>query len=346
MASNTREKLALIVFALLIFLGLAGVCWYLVVGHSWNVAASNIDDSVGTMDGYTCIVFSGTTEPKAASTSLRASVESVMGSGSASSSNKQSGDSERAAGSSSSPKTTVDANKEAAQGYTADIGSVAAPVVPTQDDASATGGRVAPDSVTEVATDGESAEAEPTTVEEPNGSEASLAAEASAADESVKQGAAESESSSSSSSSTSVKATPAVSLADVAESYAEKSSYVLTLDTLTPGAYSEGSIVKRGEKRIGILSVEVPLTVEAAELAIEPFVAAKVDMLICVTPSKSYVKNASGFDIVVTTQDDSVSTIGETSNKTFYVAAPDLGKVGAVVVSPSNTVSAKVIESL
>ena len=29
-------------------------------GHSWNVAASNLDDTFGSMDGYTAIVYPGT----------------------------------------------------------------------------------------------------------------------------------------------------------------------------------------------------------------------------------------------------------------------------------------------
>lgn len=63
MTSHQREKIALIVFALLIVLSLFGLCWYLVAGHSWNVAASNIDDTFGEMDGYTAIVFPGTVDP-------------------------------------------------------------------------------------------------------------------------------------------------------------------------------------------------------------------------------------------------------------------------------------------
>ncbi|MEY8562351.1 alcohol dehydrogenase [Eggerthellaceae bacterium 3-80] len=64
MDSRQREKIALIVFALLVVLSVCGLCWYLIAGHSWNVAASNIDDTFGEMDGYTAIVFPGTVDPK------------------------------------------------------------------------------------------------------------------------------------------------------------------------------------------------------------------------------------------------------------------------------------------
>ena len=336
MASNTREKLALLVFALLILMGLAGVSWYLIVGHSWNVAASNIDDSVGQMDGYTCIVYSGTTVQETSSSSLRQSIASAIGSepgSSTASSNAKDGQSAAAA---SSTAVSADANKSAAQGQTSDIDAVAAPVTVAQEAGTSTeqtDPRNSPDSAAALDSTNVEAEGSPAIDESASGKTGDLAA-------------SEEGDTSSALKSSDKESLSAVSTEEVAKNYADKNSAVLKLDTLTPGAYSEGAIVKRGAKRIGILSVDVPLSIEAAELAIEPFVTAKVDLLICVTPSKSYVSNASGFDIVVTTQDDSVSTMGETSNKTFYVAAPTRGKVGAVVVSPSNTVSAKVIDSL
>ena len=34
--------------------------WYIFVGHNWNVTASNIDDSIGQMEGYTVFLYEGT----------------------------------------------------------------------------------------------------------------------------------------------------------------------------------------------------------------------------------------------------------------------------------------------
>ena len=56
--------MALVVFAALIMLSLLGLGSYLVAGHSWNVAASNIDDTFGSMEGYTAIVYAGTVDPE------------------------------------------------------------------------------------------------------------------------------------------------------------------------------------------------------------------------------------------------------------------------------------------
>lgn len=59
MEKRTREILALV---LLVLLGLAAagtMAWYILVGHSWNQAATRIDDLVGSMDDYTVIAYAG-----------------------------------------------------------------------------------------------------------------------------------------------------------------------------------------------------------------------------------------------------------------------------------------------
>ena len=56
--------------------------------------------------------------------------------------------------------------------------------------------------------------------------------------------------------------------------------------------------------------------------------------------------DAAGIDIVISTQDEDLFVMGETIDGTFYVDAPEAGKVGTILISPSNVVSAKVIEEL
>lgn len=60
MSSTTREKIALLVFAALVILGLGALTWYLSVGKTWNVAAASIDDATGQMEGYVAILYEGT----------------------------------------------------------------------------------------------------------------------------------------------------------------------------------------------------------------------------------------------------------------------------------------------
>lgn len=67
----SREKTALAFFALLVVVGLGALGFYIAsIGHSWNVAASNIDDATGQMNDYTAILYEGVvTQKKDASTS-------------------------------------------------------------------------------------------------------------------------------------------------------------------------------------------------------------------------------------------------------------------------------------
>ena len=59
MDKRSREKLALALLAVLMLVAVGAMGWYILVGHSWNKAASHIDDAVGKMDGYTVILYEG-----------------------------------------------------------------------------------------------------------------------------------------------------------------------------------------------------------------------------------------------------------------------------------------------
>ena len=62
MNKRTREKVALVVFLLLAFGVAVAVLGYFSTGRTWNVAASVVDDTVGRMEGYTVLVYDGTTD--------------------------------------------------------------------------------------------------------------------------------------------------------------------------------------------------------------------------------------------------------------------------------------------
>lgn len=62
--------MALVLLALLAVVGVGAMAWYMLVGHNWNVAASNIDDSIGQMEGYAVVLYEGTSPaPEGASAS-------------------------------------------------------------------------------------------------------------------------------------------------------------------------------------------------------------------------------------------------------------------------------------
>lgn len=60
MKKRTREKVALLVFALLVILGGSVLLRYFETGRTWNVTATVVDDAFGQMQGYTAVVFDGT----------------------------------------------------------------------------------------------------------------------------------------------------------------------------------------------------------------------------------------------------------------------------------------------
>ena len=64
MQKRTREILAVALLALLLVAGGSAMGYYLFIGHNWNVAASNIDDTIGQMDGYTVLLYAGTRTPE------------------------------------------------------------------------------------------------------------------------------------------------------------------------------------------------------------------------------------------------------------------------------------------
>lgn len=301
MSVQSREKIALAVFAALIVLSLFGLGWYLIAGHSWNVAASNIDDTFGSMDGYTAIVYEGTAVPKAV-------------------------------------------DEKGASGAGADAGaSSGAKAADGADAASPEAGE---------SKDPERNEHE---AEEPASKERSAAdAEEGLPEWDAADGADADAGASSSSSAgtgtlangTSAKAKPGVTVAEAQKSYEDKKATVFSLDTVNLDQYGEGTILKKGDHRFGVFSVTEPTTVRALEKQVAYFAAHKVDFIVAITPDKAYVEDASGIDIVISTQDEDLFVMGETIDGTFYVDAPEVGKVGTILISPSNVVSAKVIEEL
>lgn len=303
MSVQSREKIALAVFAALIVLSLFGLGWYLIAGHSWNVAASNIDDTFGSMDGYTAIVYEGTAVPKA--------VDEKGASGAGAD-----------AGASSGAKA-------------ADAADAASPEAGESKDPE----RNEHEAEESASKERSAADAEEGLPERDAADGADAAADAGA-------GASSSAGTGTLANGTSAKAKPGVTVAEAQKSYEDKKATVFSLDTVDLDQYGEGTILKKGDHRFGVFSVTEPTTVRALEKQVAYFAAHKVDFIVAITPDKAYVEGASGIDIVISTQDEDLFVMGETIDGTFYVDAPEVGKVGTILISPSNVVSAKVIEEL
>ena len=79
MEKRTREILALVILVALGMAAAGAMGWYMLVGHSWNVTATHIDDYVGEMEGYTVILADGVVPVNASPKPSAASREAPAG---------------------------------------------------------------------------------------------------------------------------------------------------------------------------------------------------------------------------------------------------------------------------
>ena len=363
MSNGTREKQALGVFLLLIVLSTFGIAWYMVAGHSWNVAASSIDEKVGQMEGYTSIVYAGTLPVQADAKTLDsqngsdAQLEDGVGSADAA---DKADEGASGSGSTSASPTSSDAAASASSSGGSVASSSADENASVSGGSSSTGSsNPSSKSSSSKAASGQKKSSDSIAVQTHNDEASGLTSDVGSVAAPVPDTSEQddSESDRTSDNATVLKAATVRGGMDVAKSqpvapeqvqanYEEKGATVLVLDTADPSQYSDGVILKRGSKRIGVFSVDVPLSEKAAEARVKYFRDCKVDRVVCISSVRTYVRNLQGADIVITLQDEEVSTMGGNSNGSFFVNAPHVDSVGAILVSPSNVVSAKVIESL
>ena len=363
MSNGTREKQALGVFLLLIVLSTFGIAWYMVAGHSWNVAASSIDEKVGQMEGYTSIVYAGTLPVQADAKTLDsqngsdAQLEDGVGSADAA---EKADEGASGSGSTSASPTSSDAAASASSSGGSVASSSADENASVSGGSSSTGSsNPSSKSSSSKAASGQTKSSDSIAVQTHNDEASGLTSDVGSVAAPVPDTSEQddSESDRTSDNATVLKAATVRGGMDVAKSqpvapeqvqanYEEKGATVLVLDTADPSQYSDGVILKRGSKRIGVFSVDVPLSEKAAEARVKYFRDCKVDLVVCISSVRTYVRNLQGADIVITLQDEEVSTMGGNSNGSFFVNPPHVDSVGAILVSPSNVVSAKVIESL
>lgn len=361
MEKTSREKIALIVF-LILAIGMGCILFgYVFAGHSWNVTASNIDDAFGNMEGYTAIVYEGTIEEEESAAQSTASAASAAN-GSASS--KNAGDAESLPGDSkagdgqapaSSSSSSSDGNQAAASSSKNSQASSAASSSDKQIASSQGGSSANSASPSSASAQGNgSVEQGVSTASEPAAAEGSASEGVvgeSTAGEGVSAtvspgGTLDSQASSAAPLAGHKKEKEPVALSDVDELYQAKGANVISLHTADPSAYEEGTILKRGGKRYGIFSVTREYSRILIDEKVKYFTDQKVDYVIALCPEESYLKNAENIDIVITTADSTISSMGESRNGAFYVSTPKIGSVGAILISPSNVVSAKTISEL
>lgn len=350
MEKTSREKIALIAF-LILAIGMGCILFgYVFAGHSWNVTASNIDDAFGNMEGYTAIVYEGTIEEEESAAQSSASAISAAN-GSANSKNAGDaeslpGDSKAGDGQASASSASSSENSQASSAASSSDKQTASSRATSSENSA---------SPTSVSAQGNgSVDQGVSTASEPVAAEGSASEGVvgeSTAGEGVSAtvspgGTLDSQVSSAAPLAGHKKEKEPVALSDVDELYQAKGANVISLHTADPSAYEEGTILKRGGKRYGIFSVTREYSRILIDEKVKYFTDQKVDYVIALCPEESYLKNAENIDIVITTADSTISSMGESRNGAFYVSTPKIGSVGAILISPSNVVSAKTISEL
>lgn len=134
----------------------------------------------------------------------------------------------------------------------------------------------------------------------------------------------------------------AVSVDSVAESYRSKEAAVLTVDIVDPSRYEGDDIYLVGGRRIGIFyAAEGTSLIQLIE-HVEYFSQHDVDFLLCLTDDPDFIAlESSRIGAVLSIGPDAGLPEEALSGRTVYFVAPEIGKVGAILISPDGVVSTK-----
>ncbi|WP_165048281.1 MULTISPECIES: hypothetical protein [unclassified Adlercreutzia] len=335
MQKRTREKIALVLFVLLVAFAGVVLTSYFTTGRSWSIAASFVDDTMGRMDGYTAIVYAGVVEPEP-------EPEKVVAAGPA------------------EPAASADAGEAAggAAGAAADPEGAAAggATDPANDPSPDAAGAPAESPEGSAGSDsaaGDSGAADPEgssiPVPDPPGfsivfpdrsAEAAKDEPPSAAD-SIGLGIL------------SIVPRPveegeeAVYASDVCRLYEDKGAHALTLNVADADYYADLQVFYVNGKRVGVYSINTYTNSVRLKRYLAYFDSRDVDVVVCLTPRASYLATYEGTDVViVTTDSEGISVDGETRDGTLVTRSPEKGQVGVVLLSSNNVPSARVITSL
>ncbi len=316
MEKRTREKIALVVFFLLVVFAGAVLVGYFTTGRTWNVAASFVDDTVGSMDGYTAIVYEGVIDPVAdddvdaeSDGKGKEAADSKSSSSKARSANASDGVQDEGGASASDGSSNKGAEGKAASSSTSDAsGSSSASSNAESDEKAGSADEAGSDS----------------------GSAGSFGLDLLAL-----------------LSQTTGRASEDVYPSEVRSLYTQKGAQALTLNLSDLERYAEPQVYEVGGKRIGVYSLKVYATRGVVADIRRTLEAQDVDVTICLTPRADFLSTTDGTDVVIVTTDlEGISTNGSTQNGVFTVSSPEKGSVGAVLLNPSNVASARVIKTL
>ena len=326
--------MALALFFLLFALGGCLLALYVFLGHSWNFAATEIDDASGTMGEYLVVLYEGTSTP-----AQPAIVASTSPAGAESDASTPA---EAEAGADDQTPAAGDADAATSEPV-ADGGAASA-----SSDASAEVG-AAPGA------DGESGESATAA-----GADAAQAGSSSSESENSRTGvrerimqffhlgtasqASEEEAEQLEESELYFEDVPqGLTLGDAYATYTVKKAETLSLYTRDPDHYAEGDVFIKGSYKIGVIGLSDPVHYLELQARIDSLYGRGATMVIAIVPRASMLAATHGVDIAIVTDgsDDGMRAYG--SGETLYIESSAVGTIDAVILSPNHTVTAKTL---
>ena len=138
-----------------------------------------------------------------------------------------------------------------------------------------------------------------------------------------------------------------MTLDEVVTDYREKGATVFVLHPEDQELYKGTAVLNKNGVWIGAISVDGKMSRRAVSRQAQELKERGVDFVIaCVSDARLIENPVDGVDILVSTADEDIPSGGRYSGSTFCSDSPYVGNVQAVIISPSNVISAKVVDSL
>lgn len=137
-----------------------------------------------------------------------------------------------------------------------------------------------------------------------------------------------------------------VFLSDVRDIYESKGAKVITLDLRNLGYYAVPTVYRVGDKRIGVFSATSYLRPAQVETIVDDLKAKGASSVVCIAPREAFLSTSKGIDILLLTEDRSLTNMRIEDNDSTVVTSPSVGEIGVILLSTNDVPLVREIDSL
>lgn len=324
MEKTLREKIALIVFALLVVVTGIVLISYFSTGRSWTIAATFVDDTVGEMDGYSVILFNGVLDAQDETSDDFARADSSDSPDVSAGAGENQGESAAlSASTSSDARGSEDQGADTTPSFVSNDASIEA-YLETQD------GLIKDESVLHAEQAAGSTSNTDAVSENLLAPERSIGLRILSMYPRALNGVFE-----------------GVFVSDVSDLYERKGAGVVTLNLSDAAHYSSPLVLTGGSKKVGVFSATSYQSKATLESIAQDFSEKGTNVTVCITPRLALISDYEAIDIVILTtpiEEQSELYRSRVGGDTFVVEAPEKGEVGMVILSSNDIPSSRIIE--